>query len=73
MEQCRSCNAQVIWVRMFKSGKPGKMAPVDAAPVKMVQVKNEEMAPSLTGEVIEVYTPHFATCPDAAAWRGGGR
>lgn len=54
--KCRSCKAQIRWVKVEKSGK--KM-PVNAAP--------DPNGLILAGG--DHYTSHYATCPDAKKWR----
>ncbi len=52
MPQCRSCGAEIEWLRT----KEGKNTPVDAKPV-FIETRN--------GDPIEGYRSHFATCPNA--------
>ena len=61
--QCKSCGADIFFVRMRKTG--GSM-PLDAKPQKLVQLVPEK---TLEGEMVEVFMPHFATCPTAAQHR----
>ena len=63
MVQCRNCKAEIIWVETAA----GKKMPLDAKPVKMALVK-EGIA-----EIIDVYRPHWATCPGAAEFRRESR
>jgi len=64
MSRCRSCDAEIIWVRMASSGRS---MPINSAPVTVV-LETE------SGWVVRTaYTSHFATCPDAQMHRKGGR
>jgi len=63
MNKCKGCGAEIKWILM---GKSGAKMPVDAKPLQMIQVKEE------IGEMIPVYTAHFATCPKAKEFRKGG-
>lgn len=64
---CRSCKAPVEWATVVSSGKPILFNP----PVEPVRTQ-----PPLFGDEREVHVidstrsiVHFATCPDAPAWR----
>lgn len=59
MSNCRSCGAKLRWVEMMS----GKKMPLDIKPMKMVQVKED------LGQVIDVYMPHWATCPGAEKFK----
>jgi len=59
--KCKSCDADIIWVRM-NSGKP---MPLDAKPEKRV-VQN---IGSPVYRVADAYISHFVTCPNAAQHR----
>ena len=72
MSQCRSCGAEVIWIRTV-TGQP---MPVDVQPCPQGTVRL--LRPGI-GEVLRVderadhdgplYRAHFATCPHAGSWR----
>lgn len=53
---CASCRANILWIKMAKSGKPH---PVDPKPFKFV-VENQD-----GGYVAVGYQSHFASCPNA--------
>lgn len=53
--KCKKCKKPMIFCQMAS----GKLMPLDAEPKKMVQVKEG------IGEIIDVYMPHWATCPGA--------
>ena len=75
MSKCRSCGAEVTWIRMAS----GKKMPCDAAPVmywakmggteKIVTPNGEVISCELQGDVKEAtglgYISHFSTCPYA--------
>lgn len=54
---CKSCGAQLIWAKTPE----GKNMPLDAKPEKRVLLGER------TGlaHVVDVYTPHWVTCPNA--------
>jgi ketosteroid isomerase-like protein len=55
MTTCKSCSAEIIWIKT----KAGKSAPIDAKAIK-VFVKSGD------GWILEVgHQSHFATCPNA--------
>ena len=56
MSNCRSCDAEIIWIKM----KSGANMPCHPKTQRMV---------TPGGEVVEVYEPHWVTCPDAKEWR----
>ena len=55
MPKCKGCGQEIQWIMMASGAK----MPVDAKPTKLIQVKHG------IGELIDVYTPHWATCPNA--------
>lgn len=57
MAQCRSCQAEVRWVKQ----KSGKMMPINPGTVYVGE------------KVYEPGTSHFATCPNAADHRQDNR
>jgi hypothetical protein len=59
MANCRSCGAEIAWVRT----EAGKMMPVD---IDVVDIQKEK-----DGEVFIVMKSHWGTCPDAKEWRKG--
>lgn len=75
IQACRSCDAPIVWANT--AGQ--KLMPVDAEPT---EEGNVELTPGslgrgptatvLTGPSLfggPRYTSHFATCPEADAWR----
>jgi len=72
--ECNSCGASVRWVLIKKTGKrmPLNTAPApDARPGFVLRVGGEaELATDDDRRLLrEVYTSHFATCPQANQWR----
>lgn len=79
MAKCKSCGAEIAW----KKTPSGKNMPVDATPVeywalplatgKIVTEDGIVVSCRLTGEpgtaTGKGYTPHWATCPHAGAYR----
>lgn len=75
MSKCRSCGAEIVWIRMDS----GKKMPCDAAPVtywakmggteKIVTPNGEVVSCELQGELANAtgvgYISHFSTCPNA--------
>ena len=57
--KCKGCGQEIKWVMMASGAK----MPLDAKPVKMIQVKDG------IGEVIDVYRTHFETCTQANKFR----
>lgn len=76
MPRCRSCPAQIRWVRTNKGGK----MPLDDKPVvggNIIMIGG--LAVTLTGDELEearetgerLWMPHWATCPKAKRHRPG--
>jgi hypothetical protein len=71
--QCRSCNADVIWVKT----EAGKWMPLNAEAVRPEEGRNHFVIrgdtaiaiPQLVFSDEPHYVSHFSTCPDAASWR----
>lgn len=78
VQRCRSCKARIIWCKLLPSGKPH---PLDLAPVisggTIEPVRERSSDRTLVARVVPevergsrvLYRSHFATCPDAKAWR----
>lgn len=72
MPLCRSCNAEVVFVR---SATTGKNVILDAKPVKGIVLASQTGQLDSSAEdprfarVVDIYTDHHATCPHAEAWR----
>lgn len=80
-EKCRSCGVVVVWAYL----KSGKRAPFNATPVPIAlgkpphgayvlravgaDVYADEYATEKHAEAVAVRLNHFATCPEADAWR----
>jgi hypothetical protein len=78
---CRSCQAQVVWLRNTTTGKS---APIDQALVPDGNIVVDLEAGTyrvLTGDAREdavdrgdpLHFNHFITCPQAPAWKGRTR
>lgn len=72
MANCKSCNAEIEWVESERTGKP---MPLDAGPIEngnLVVVNGR--ARGFTAEDVrlarERRRSHFASCPNAADFRG---
>lgn len=68
MSRCKSCHATVIWGRTAK----GKKIPLNLPATPdgtFIFDDGEARAPGLFDAGKPRYTPHWATCPDADAWR----
>jgi hypothetical protein len=83
---CRDCPAEVLFVPTGRTKPDGKpvFAILDAKPEKRVVLIDVQTGvtyatslgpPSETtrATVVDTYTPHHATCPAAAAWKGRTR
>ncbi|MGH2711371.1 MAG: hypothetical protein ACRDH9_09240 [Actinomycetota bacterium] len=73
LDKCRSCKADVIFVPSAKSGKP---LILDAKPSKGVVLGRGVPfghIPMQVANVVDVYTDHHVTCPNAADWKGRTR
>ena len=68
MARCKSCEAEIMWVRMLKAdGSRGKAMPLDAEHdgIRLVRFgKNGDLC-----KAVRVYKSHFATCPYAKEHR----
>lgn len=79
-EQCRSCDAPIIWAVTNR----GTNIPIDAEPssdgnIRLIDRSTLGVAPqamvlSTTARFgkRELYTSHFVACPQATQWRRGG-
>lgn len=59
MAECKSCKAQIIWAETDK----GKKIPLDVKAEKRFIIKG------CVALIVDTYTSHFATCPDADKFR----
>jgi hypothetical protein len=86
-QQCRSCEAEVIFVPSAKTGKPmildakpekrvvlvTKASTTDVAATVLV-ISSEQPENALTqARVVDTYVDHHATCPASAEWKGRTR
>jgi hypothetical protein len=80
MSTCRSCDAEVIFV---KSATTGRAMILDANPAKgivrtltaddLVLAGQMDEGDYVRARVVPVFTDHHVTCPDASAWKGKTR
>ena len=57
MANCRSCGAEIVWLETAKNKRPMICDPA------YVQIVTDE------GKMVRGRIPHWATCPDAKAWK----
>jgi hypothetical protein len=85
---CRSCDAEVVFVPSAKTGKPMILDAKPAKGVVLIdgtvpvaqwdKVILVGFGPELDDDrtvaaVVDVYTDHHATCPNAGEWKGRTR
>lgn len=80
MALCESCGAQILWLRHVKSGKAapidaegdqsGNVVRVGADQYRMLTKAERDAGAAQT---TPLHLPHFATCPQAPAWKGKHR
>jgi hypothetical protein len=65
--RCSSCGAAIVWAFMSS----GKRMPLDAKPQKLITLipNPAVLADAPVGHVVDCYTSHFVTCPNAAQHR----
>lgn len=68
--RCKSCDAPILWVRTGT----GRLMPLDAVPTDTGNVLIVDDIAGVYPDIdpalkLKRYTPHFATCPGAAAHR----
>lgn len=68
-DHCRSCGRKIEWVIVVKSGKS---MPFDS-PVSILNESEDFEGRRFQTIDTEKSKSHFATCPDAANWRGRRR
>ncbi len=84
-DHCRSCGAEVVFVRSAKSGKrmildakAEKRVVLGSAittlePDDGIVVGAQHPDAALIARVVRTYVDHHATCPAAAEWKGRRR
>jgi hypothetical protein len=71
MDKCRSCGAEIIWVKM----QSGRNNPLDAKPTDKGNIDVRDGVGYVISKkqrvmfVSPLYQTHFATCPHAREWR----
>lgn len=64
--KCRSCGSDIVWVVT----PAGKNMPLDAMSTSMWLIQEEgAQQGSPRARLVQVRTPHWASCPHAAEWR----
>ncbi len=66
MAECRSCQAEVKWIKLRPMMKPH---PVDPTPTKVIVLGDVSSGGNPVGKTVDGYVSHFATCPQADEWR----
>ena len=70
MSKCKSCKASIIWVSLKNKQGKYQPQPINAEPVKGIVLEEQTSAnmrvKGLVAFMADVYTSHFATCPNAA-------
>lgn len=71
MSTCRSCGAEILWVR---SAKNGTLMPLDAVPDPNGNVELDDDGHAVVHGQADMlggqrFMPHHATCPHADQWR----
>lgn len=59
MAACSTCGGEIVWA----TSERGRPLPLDAKPEKRILV--EETGKARIARVVDAYTSHFATCPQA--------
>ena len=65
MATCKGCGAEILWLKTMT----GKTMPVDIPPEKRIVIIYDRVIGEERGEVKDSYVSHFATCPQADAFR----
>ena len=68
MAKCKACQAEMIWAETDK----GRRIPLDATPEKRFLLGDEvegSWGDTRIATMVDVYTSHFATCPNANQFR----
>ena len=73
MSKCKSCKASIIWVSLKNKQGEYHPHPINVKPVKGIILEAQTSAnmhvKGLPAFMADVYTSHFATCPNAAEHR----
>lgn len=76
MNRCRSCGAEVLWL---KNRRTGKRAPIDRDPSaggnviaylldQTYRVLSADECEIAKADGMDLHTNHFVTCPQAGQW-----
>lgn len=64
--RCKSCGASITWAKT----RGGRKIPLDAKPAKRAVLSVDTItSDELIVDIVDAYTTHFETCPDAAKFR----
>lgn len=66
--KCSSCGADILWIKTMT----GKAMPLNAKPEKRVVLLTNDVTGLQRGDVRDTYVSHFASCPQADAFRKKG-
>ena len=66
MSACKSCRAEIRWIKLRPMMKNH---PVDPVPVKVIVLGDVISEGAPVGKIVDGYTSHFSTCPQADDWR----
>ncbi len=66
MAECRSCDAEVMWIKLRPMMKAH---PVNPVPSKVIVLGDIRSGGNPVGKMVDGYVSHFATCPQADEWR----
>ena len=65
MGKCRSCGAEVVWVKT----RSGRSMPLDAVNPNAGNVRIVDNVAHVGADGSGHYVSHFSTCPEADQWR----
>lgn len=69
MAKCRGCNAEIVWALTVN----GHRLPLDAKPEKRFVFRGDiQLDAERAVELRDTFVSHFATCPQAGAFRPRG-
>lgn len=63
---CKSCSAEIVWVKMEKSGS---MMPVEVESIKIALILSDDLK---KGAIRKTGLSHFSRCPKANHYRNKG-
>lgn len=66
MTDCRSCGAEIKWIKLRPTMKSH---PLNPAPTKVIVLGDVSSGGDPVGKIVDGYVSHFSTCPNAASHR----